>query len=95
MLPAWRRPAQAQPDQRQSPGGEEQPHRHLTLLLVKMLEHTMSPLDERTMTYLLVILAIAVTLWWRTALRLVAAIIVVILIFGVIHLAGMLGVVYP
>jgi hypothetical protein len=60
-----------------------------------MLEHTMSPLDERTMTYLLVILAIAVTLWWRTALRLVAAIIVVILIFGVIHLAGMLGVVYP
>ena len=55
----------------------------------------MSPLDERTMTYLLVILAIAVTLWWRTALRLVAAIIVVILIFGVIHLAGMLGVVYP
>lgn len=92
MLHVRRRPAQVQHHQRRC--GEQGVTALLrTLLLVKTLEQTMVPHDEINVTYLLVLLAIVATIWWRTALRLVAAFVVVIIIFGVIHLADMLGLV--
>lgn len=60
--------------------------------LVSKLEQKMLPRDEIASTYLLVILAIAVTIWWRIVLRLVAALVMVIMVLGVIHLAVFLGV---
>ena len=60
--------------------------------LVSKMEHRMLPRDEITLTCLLVILAIAVTVWWRIALRLVAVLIMVILALGTIHLAVFLGI---
>lgn len=52
----------------------------------------MLPYDEIALTYLLAIIAIAVTIWWRIVLRLVAALIIAILTLGVIHFAVFLGV---
>jgi hypothetical protein len=53
----------------------------------------MLPRDEIPLTYLLAILAIAVAIWWRIVLRLVAALIMAILALGVMHLAVFLGIV--